>query len=349
MMSGLRHAIEARWYGKAGWLIVLWPLSVLFRGVAGFRRCIQTRRQASLPVPIIVVGNISVGGTGKTPLIIALVRELQVAGYRPGVISRGYGASRATETVTLVTPESDSGEVGDEPLLIARAVRCPLAVSRNRLAAALTLVQSGECDLILSDDGLQHYRLPREIEIVVVDGSRGFGNGHCLPSGPLREPKARLKTVDWVVRNGNHSCVELAPWAPVPMHLNPANWVNVHTGEARPLEQMDWLKEPAYAVAGIGNPQRFFNTLSDLGLTFFRKPFPDHHSYTAADFAGFAEETVLMTAKDAVKCRLFAQPNWWYLEVAAELPEAFRSAFLERVSQLVTVKAPQQSAGTGGI
>ena len=342
MTPGFRYAIESRWYGKPGWLLLFWPLSTLFRGVAALRRRIQMHDRESLTIPVVVIGNITVGGTGKTPLIIALVRELQGAGYKPGVVSRGYGARLTAGAVSLVTEESDSAEVGDEPLLIARAVQCPLAISRDRLAAARTLVQSGECDLILSDDGLQHYRLPRDLEIAVVDGSRGFGNGHCLPSGPLREPTARLKAVDWVVRNGNQSCLELAPWAPVPMHIKPMGWINVHTGELRPLEQTDWLKEPAYAVAGIGNPQRFFNTLSDLGLTFFRKAFPDHHSYRVSDFTGFAGETVIMTAKDAVKCRAFARSNWWYLDVAAELPEAFRSAFIERISRLVAEKSAQQ-------
>jgi tetraacyldisaccharide 4'-kinase len=335
MMQGLQRAIESRWYGKAGWLLLLWPLTLIFRVLTRARRQIYKRQSNRLPVPVVVIGNITVGGTGKTPLLIALAQLLKTQGLRPGVVSRGY-RSTSGASVRMVDANSSSLEVGDEPLLIARATECPVAIAKNRAAAAQTLLEGGLCNVILSDDGLQHYTLARDLEIVVVDAARGFGNGFCLPSGPLREPVGRLRDVDWVIRNGNYPCSQLKPWSPVPMHLKPVAWVNVRTHQSVPLSQLDWLKEPAYAVAGIGNPQRFFTTLNDLGITFFPKAFPDHHHYTAHDFAGFADETVLMTAKDAVKCQGFARENWWYLSVVAELPESFSKAFLERIQALVS-------------
>jgi tetraacyldisaccharide 4'-kinase len=338
MMQRLRKSVETRWYGRAGWLLLLWPLSCLFRLLAALRRRRLQRRQVQLPVPIVIVGNIAVGGTGKTPLLIALTRQLQNAGLKPGVVSRGYGSRTHSQTVQLVTGGNSSEEVGDEPLLIACVTQCPVAVGADRVAAARCLIANG-CNIILSDDGLQHYRLARDLEIVVVDGRRGFGNGHCLPTGPLRESVRRLGEVDWVVRNGNHSCPQLKPWSPVPMYLKPLAWVNVKTGERRLLDDTGWLREPAYAVAGIGNPQRFFDSLSDLGLTVFPHAFPDHYAYRQEDFADFAGEVVLMTAKDAVKCRAFAGDHWWYLEVAAELPQSFLDAFIGRVQALMSAEA----------
>ncbi len=336
MMQKFRQHIEACWYDKPRWLLLLWPLSQLFRGLAQMRRKRQQQLQAELGIPVVVIGNIVVGGTGKTPLLISLARQLLSAGLRPGIISRGYGAQAHTAAVQLVTQDSDSSQVGDEPLLLARAAQCPVAVSRDRVAAACLLRDGHNCNILLSDDGLQHYKLARDLEIAVVDATRGFGNGHCLPVGPLREPVSRLREVDWVVRNGNHPCAQLEPWAVVPMHLKPQAWVNVQSGARRELEDRSWLREPACAVAGIGNPQRFFDSLSELGLTVFPKPFPDHYAYTAQDFSGFSDEVIVMTAKDAVKCQAFAQENWWYLEVAAELPGSFRRAFTERVQALVS-------------
>lgn len=336
MTARFREAIEKRWYGRVGWLLVFWPLMVIFRLLAAVRRAALQRRQEALDVPVIVIGNITVGGTGKTPLLIALTRLLQSAGLRPGVISRGYGARLGATSVRLVQTADSSADVGDEPLLIARSTQCPVVVGKDRAAAARALLAETDCDVILSDDGLQHYALSRNVEIVVVDGSRGFGNGYCLPCGPLREPIARLQHVDWVIRNGSQPNVQLVPWSPVPMHIKPMHWVNLLTGEQRPVADSGWLQEPAYAVAGIGNPQRFFSTLSALGVTFFPKPFPDHHNYTPHDFAAFTEGTVLMTAKDAVKCTAFARSDWWYLEVTAELPESFQTAFVAKVRELAS-------------
>ena len=339
MMQRLRQNVETRWYGKAGWLLLLWPLTGVFRLLAYLRRRRLQQHQVHLAAPIIIVGNIAVGGTGKTPLLIALTRQLQAAGLKPGVISRGYGARVESPVVQLVQTDSNSDDVGDEPLLIARATECPVAVCNDRVAAATQLIASG-CTIILSDDGLQHYTLARDLEIMVVDARRGFGNGFCLPVGPLREPIKRLREVDWVVRNGSHPCAQLELFSPVPMHLRPLVWVNVKTGERRPLDNTDWLREPAYAVAGIGNPQRFFDSLNDLGLTVFPRAFPDHHGYTEQDFKDFSEEVVIMTGKDAVKCQSFARDHWWYLDVAAELPESFCRAFVARAQALVSVKLP---------
>lgn len=339
MFNQFRQAVEARWYGRPGWLLLLLPLAALYRAVVHVRRQWQLRRQPPLRVPVVVVGNIAVGGTGKTPLLITLVRQLQQAGYAPGVVSRGYGAT-TDGMPRAVSPDDTSDEVGDEPLLIARTVDCPVVIGRDRPAAAQMLAEQHLCNIVLSDDGLQHYRMHRDLELVVVDASRGFGNGHCLPCGPLREPLGRLHKVDWILRNGNQPCSQLESWSPVPMRLRPQAWVNVQTGERREISDMGWQREPVYAVAGIGNPQRFFITLNELGLTLFPQEFPDHHTFRSEDFRGFADATVIMTAKDAVKCQSFARPSWWYLDVAVELPQSFSKAFLQRVEGLVSAAKP---------
>lgn len=327
----MRHRLEAaflrQWYAdKPGWSLGLAPLSGLLKCVAGWRYQ-RFRRQTVKPhVPLLVVGNISVGGTGKTPLVIALCEHFSQQGLKPVVISRGYG-SAAPDYPFVVTADSKVGESGDEPLLIAQRSGLPVVIDADRQAAmqkALTL----EPDLIISDDGLQHYRLARSAELVVLDGERGLGNGWCLPTGPLREGQQRLAEVDWVVINGGDFDYPNA----YHMQLAPGDAINLLTGERRSVaqlaEQGDWV-----ALAGIGNPERFFSTLEAAGMTLERYAFADHHQFTAADLALAAGRPLIMTEKDAVKCRHLAANNHWYLPIDAQLPATLLAAISKTLLQ----------------
>lgn len=323
-------ALQRAWYRPklSAWLLLLLPLQALFVGVSQCRRwCYQwgwcARYRA--PVPVIVVGNISVGGTGKTPVTEALVQWLKQQGYRPAIISRGYGASGPFPQ--LVTAQSVPQAVGDEPKLLAQRTQVPVAVSPNRQhAIELILQQFPDTNLILSDDGLQHEPLHRDLEIAVVDGERGVGNGWRLPMGPLRDPVQRLQQVDLVVQNGGEQARFGHRFT-----LQPNDWRRVLDDEpvAMPTGR-------AIAVAGIGYPQRFFSTLQQLSMTLVEcRAFADHHPYTAADFAGFDPALpVVMTEKDAAKCREFAQENWYYLSVTATFEDAFWHQFSQHLSRM---------------
>lgn len=333
-MSSNREArwLEA-WYGGRRWVYWLLPLEIIFRFVSFIRRLlIRGLWQKTLPVPVIVVGNLSVGGTGKTPVIIALVNYLQKCGYKVGVISRGYG-SRAAEYPYVITAASTAEQAGDEPLSIWRATGCAVCIDANRVAAAQTLVQAG-CTILLSDDGLQHYRLGRDIEIAVLDAARGMGNGHCLPVGPLREGPARLNEVDFVIINQTQidGEVDLAMDA-YHMRLQPRHWFRVKTLERLPLETLP-PGTRVHAVAGIGNPQRFFDTLTRLNLAPQPHIYPDHHAFTAANFSFKTPLPVVMTSKDAVKCQVFARPDWLALEVEAVIDKRFWPALDAALSAL---------------
>lgn len=322
------------WYDGRWWLWLLWPLSLLLQGVAGLRRRYLQARAQSLPVPVVVVGNITLGGTGKTPMIIALVRYLQAQGLRPGVISRGYGGTAPAYPypVTATSPVSESG---DEPLLIALETGCPVMVGANRIAAATQLIRNHQCDIVLSDDGMQHYKLSRQWEICLLDGARLLGNGLCLPAGPLREGPRRLQHVDSVVLNGTpqpspqlDQVLKLSPSPVHTMQLRPAHWCNLLTGERRTLAELDFSGAAVVnAISGIGNPERFFTTLRELGIAVRGRAFPDHYAFSAEDLAYVGSKPLLMTAKDAVKCQSFAQPDWWYLSVEADLSEALLQQF----------------------
>lgn len=322
MRAALERALLARWHGRPGLLWLGWPLAWLYGRVAAARASRVIRERSS--VPVIVVGNITVGGSGKTPLVLALLAALRERGYRPGVIARGYGG---TGPFPLhVGADTPAACAGDEPALVARTAGVPVVVDPQR-ARALAAIRARGVDVVVSDDGLQHLGLPRSVEIVVIDDRRRLGNGHCLPLGPLREPASRLASVDFVVGNGGD-----AGLGALPMMLRPTRFVSL--GE--PVQTMDVASfrevhgERIAAVAGIGDPARFFSTLRALDFTVEEHAFPDHHAYTAGDFAPLAGRVVVMTAKDAVKCRGIAGPAAWQLEVEAELPPGFVEQVLAR-------------------
>ena len=314
--------LTRRWYSSrpAPWYLRVF--AALFGLVAALRRRRLTAqaRQAPLPVPVIVVGNIAVGGTGKTPFVIWLVERLREWGWRPGVVSRGYGG-RARKVPQPVSAASDPAAVGDEPVLIATRAGCPVVVGADRLAAAHALLAANSVDVIVSDDGLQHYRLWRDLEIAVVDASRGLGNRALLPAGPLREPASRLNEVAVVVANGTG-------WArpdskQVTMRLLPVEARNLAGAGSRPIK--DFAGQTVHAVAGIGNPARFFSMLSQQKIKLIMHPFPDHHPFRRADLEFGDELPVLMTEKDAVKCQAFATAQHWVVPVEASIdPDAVR-------------------------
>ena len=320
------------------WLYLLWPFSLLFRGIAALRRKQQSAGAKRLgKQPVIVIGNITVGGAGKTSLLIALALELKERKFTPGIVSRGYGASGGSFPLA-VTADSDPDECGDEPVLIAASTGCPVVVDPDRPAAVAHLLAEHKVNIVLSDDGLQHYRLHRDIEIVVVDGARLFGNGLPLPAGPLREPKQRLHEVDFVVVNGDPA-EELE--VPVPLYqatMEPHSLVNLASGEERSFAGAPFhVGHTLQLVSGIGNPERFYALMENLPYPVARIEFPDHHKFSAEDFEGERvdiHQPIVMTEKDAVKCRRFATPNFWALRAEMKLPPAFVKDLLKRIRQV---------------
>lgn len=321
------NSLQASWYKNKGWSKLLLPLSGLFWLISTVRRHLYQRgilKQFSPGAPVIVVGNITVGGNGKTPLVIYLSQFLKQKGYRPGIISRGYGA-KAPQYPMVVQVDSNPEHCGDEPLFIRQRVNCPVVVDPVRVRGAKHLVQQHNCNVIICDDGLQHYRLKRDIEIAVVDGQRRQGNNLLLPAGPLREGKWRLKEVDFVVLNGGklkkHEYL---------MSLEPARLVNVkYKNQSQSLSN---LCGDVTAIAGIGNPQRYFDLLRSKGVKLTHTiAFADHHQFKESDFP---QGTVLMTEKDAVKCDDFAKDNWWYLPVSAKLTDEFDLALIKKLKSI---------------
>ncbi|WML90307.1 tetraacyldisaccharide 4'-kinase [Thiothrix lacustris] len=292
------------WYGndRFGKYLLL-PLTGVFCVLVALNRWRHKRQQVKHPVPVVVVGNISVGGTGKTPLVIWLVERLREAGFKPGVVSRGY--------------KKDADSLGDEPLLIIQRTNVPLAIGKDRNQAIATLLHEHACDIIIADDGLQHYRMGRDVEICVVDGQRRFGNGFCLPSGPLREPVSRLASCDFVVTNGEN------------MTMHGDTLVNLVTDSHQFLQALSG--QTVHVVTGIGNPQRFINTLEQAGLQVLAHLYPDHHAFTGAEIRFDDALPILMTEKDAVKCRQYAVQNVWYLPIEAVLDERLAEALLKRL------------------
>ena len=320
--------LKRHWTGYTPLHLVLLPLSWLFGALAAARRTLyrlDILPSHALPAPVIIVGNISIGGSGKTPLTLWLAQQLLDAGWHPGIISRGYGGNA---THPQEVRKSNTGEqVGDEPLLMAQRGLCPVWIGRDRVAAGQALLAAHpECDVILSDDGLQHYRLRRDFEIAVVDGTRRFGNEQLLPAGPLREPVARLLSVDAVVVNGGS-----AKTGEFAMQLHGQQFYNLlnPTTLAQPA---DFTGRNVHAIAGIGHPERFFRHLESLGLTITRHPFPDHHPYRTVDLDFSDADAILMTEKDAVKCAAFANEHCWVLRVDAQMDTSLTERILDKIN-----------------
>ncbi|MCY1394450.1 Tetraacyldisaccharide 4'-kinase [compost metagenome] len=320
------------WYQGHPALALLRPLEWLYRGVVRRKR---ERFVAGLgtiyraQVPVVVVGNITVGGTGKTPLILWLVEHCRRKGLRVGVVSRGYGA-QPPHFPWRVQADQSAAVAGDEPLLIVQRSGVPLMIDPDRSQAVQALTSAEPLDLILTDDGLQHYRLARDLELVLVDAARGLGNGRCLPAGPLREPLERLQSVDALLYNGASSD-RADGYA---FTLQPTALVNLRSGERRALDHFP-AGQPVHAVAGIGNPQRFFNTLQALHWRPEPHAFADHAVYSAEALSFMPRLPLIMTEKDAVKCRAFAADDWWYLAVDAVPSQAFVTWFDAQLSRLL--------------
>lgn len=318
------------WSGESPLWRLLLPLSWLYGLVSGgIRLCYRLgiKRAWRAPVPVVVVGNLTAGGNGKTPVVIWLVEQLQQRGIRVGIVSRGYGGKAASYPL-LLTPQTSSAEAGDEPVLIYQRTGAPVAVSPVRSDAVKAILARHDVQIIVTDDGLQHYRLARDIEIVVIDGVRRFGNGWWLPAGPMRERASRLKSVDAVIVNGG-----VARPGEIPMQLAPGLAVNLCTGERRHVAELSNI----VAMAGIGHPPRFFATLEACGASLQKcVPLADHQSLASNDVKALVTDgqTLVMTEKDAVKCRGFAEDNWWYLPVDARLSGEQPDALLEQLISL---------------
>ncbi len=326
----LERWLNNRWYGRPGLLWLLWPLEQLFRAVAALRRRLIRPRHCG--VPVVVVGNIAVGGSGKTPTVLAIAHHLRARGHRPGIVSRGYGG-KASHYPLLVDEQTLPSEAGDEPCLMARRSGLPVAVAPDRVAAAQLLVEQCGCTVIVSDDGLQHYRLARDIEVLLVDGSRGFGNGHCLPLGPLREPVARSGGVDLSICNGEPAADFPVGLSPYFMSLRGDTLINLHSGEQ--CRAADWpaARRRVRAIAGIGHPPRFFAALAALGFDCQSQGYPDHYCYSAEDLHVQPSLPLLMTEKDAVKCAQICPSDSWMLPVDADLSPAFYRALDQLLSK----------------
>lgn len=327
--------IERIWSGQSPLYWLLLPLSWLYGLITTILRYSYKsglKKSWRAPVPVVVVGNLTAGGNGKTPVVIWLVETLQLHGFRVGVVSRGYGG-KSSHYPLVLSESTTTAQAGDEPVLIYQRTGAPVAVSPLRSDAVKALLAEHELDVIITDDGLQHYALKRDVEIVVVDGVRRFGNGHWLPAGPMRERASRLRAVDAIITNGG-----TAETGELAMILQPGKAVNLVTGEQRYASAL----RNVVAMAGIGHPPRFFATLKQLGLTLQKEvAFADHKAYQIEQLSGLAQsdQTLLMTEKDAVKCRGFAQTNWWYLPVEAKIQGRLAEKLLQRITDLILKKS----------
>ncbi len=330
------HRLLRAWYQDKPSLLtrLLYPFSLVFHLIVDIRRLFyrwHLLSRCSFDVPVVVVGNITVGGTGKTPMVVYLVELLKRHGYRPGVVSRGYGGHANKPTV--VDAQSEAKLVGDEALLIAKNTSVPVVVARKRCAAVKKILATTDCNVVISDDGLQHYAMQRDMEIAMIDGKRRLGNMYLLPAGPLREPVDRLRAVDAiVVTEGEAVNDEYA------MQLTPSGRLISVNDPAQTCMISALQNQSVHAVAGIAHPDRFFATLSALGIEFDKQVYPDHHLYQANDFHFAGDNAIVMTEKDAVKCRSLALKNAWYLPVTAKLPSTFDEVVLKRLDEVIQRK-----------
>ncbi|MFT5707157.1 MAG: tetraacyldisaccharide 4'-kinase [Oceanospirillaceae bacterium] len=349
--------ITNAWYHKkATWVLLFWPLEYLFVTLAKFKKKQLLKQQWQASCPVIIVGNISIGGTGKSPVSIYLIEILQQQGYKVGVVSRGYGALRK-DFPYQVQASDDAGQSGDEPLMIVKRTGVNLVIDPDRVRACQYLLANNDCDLIISDDGLQHYRMGRDIEIAVIDGKRGLGNGHCLPVGPLREFAERLNSVDFVIVNGEQNNEFSSSYT---MQIRAQGWYRIKDQKFISLTDFQALiieqQAMVHGVAGIGNPQRFYDSLHALGIDAVQHSFADHHQYSAANFdfvnaphKAFTangnsksnlkrNHIICMTQKDAVKCVNYAPENSYYLKVKADIDASFKQNLLEKLAALQETK-----------
>lgn len=325
--------LERHWQRITPVSVLLFPVSLIFRAAVAARRYAYSAsllKSERMAVPVIVVGNITVGGTGKTPLVLWLASFLMQHGRRPGIVSRGYGSD--TSQPRPVPASADPARFGDEPVLLAQRSSCPVWIGADRVAAARGLLAASPfCDVILSDDGLQHRRLARDAELAVIDGARGLGNGLMLPAGPLREPASRLREVDAVIVNGPmQSSAEVQKV--IAMRLEGRQFHNILNPE-HVVGPEYFKRQRVHAIAGIGHPPRFFAQLNELGIEFEARAFPDHHAYTPGDLAFASGNVVVMTEKDAVKCAAFASETHWALRVDAVLDPELGELILNKLKR----------------
>ena len=349
----LEQKITQAWYRDGFWVKALLPLAKIYQVGLNRRRRKALSKNRTLAIPVVVIGNITVGGTGKTPLVIHLCQKLKAMGISVGVVSRGYG-SRHNQYPYEVNDTDSALQAADEPLLICQQSGAAVVIDPDRFAAARHLSEIKQVDVILSDDGLQHFGLPRAMEIVVVDGSRELGNELLLPAGPLREPVKKLRDVDFCLVNGAGSLKSEALKCAVNgyFELKPCAWVQVATGKRLGLEEFV-VDEHVKAVAAIGNPWRFFNTLGDLGIQADTLlPLNDHQLINSEVLQSLGSDNlntqILMTMKDAVKCRDFATDNCWALDVGLEINSGLEKEILDRIQALGANRASIFSKGQSG-
>tara|TARA_Y100000385_G_scaffold127368_1_gene132554 strand:+ start:127 stop:1167 length:1041 start_codon:yes stop_codon:yes gene_type:complete len=342
--------VEKIWDSKPIVSVALWPLALIFWALSTVRKKILKRsKKTETTVPVIVIGNISVGGTGKTPILLELAHFIISHGFKVGIVSRGYGGKDASYPMSVL-PDSDVAEVGDEALMLAQSISVPVVVDPDRCRALKALVDLNEIDVVLSDDGLQHYQLKRTMEIVVVDGDRLFGNKFFLPAGPLRESISRLNTVDFVLTNGSNDQLNIVKAEAECFDnfdgslffnsiVKPLFFRNLLNNDRRPFAGAPFkIGSELQVISGIGSPQRFYNLLQELpyGLKIFE--FPDHHPFVRKDLERAGVDffqPVVMTDKDAVKCATFAEENFWSLVVKPELDSKFLNAFMKGLAKAI--------------
>jgi len=350
MSKSSAEFMSQAWYSRAKWLYLLFPLAMLYSLIIFVRKLLYRLKISAAyrsELPVVVVGNITLGGTGKSPLVAYLVESLRAKGFKPGVASRGYGSSTQKHEVREVLSSSLVSEVGDEPLMLKLRVDCPIFVSPSRKLAVQALEKKG-CDIVITDDGLQHYALERDIEICVFDAQRQYGNGYVLPVGPLREPLSRVVNTDFVVVNGRAEVAENEPSETVTepslfrdairMDLKPGMLKSLNGEADKLLSSFD--AQAINAVAAIGNPERFFKVLERHVRTVHRHAFDDHHAYEGSNFAFSNKLAIIMTEKDAVKCRSLNLKNAWYLPVSSDLSD-------DLCSQVVSVLKDKGFKGKG--